>query len=406
MKILIINTEIFRGGAAQIALRLYHALNESAEISSYFLYGKGPRVSNRKAFRFTWGPEVYLHAFLTRVTGLQGYGTLVSTKRLVDFIVREKFDVIHLHNLHGYYLDLSFVQSLGKLGIPIVWTLHDGWPITGRCAYLSECNSWKIGCGNCPNLSWYPKTYFDSSAFMWKKKKEYFNSGWKPIIVCPSQWLADRVKESYLNKFKIEVIPNGVDTEIFKPKDKIEIRKKLKIALSKKVILSVAANLRDERKGAKYFFEALQHIKTNNWMILTMGKKINLNREVKAKVDIKQLGYISDKNLISDIYNATDVFCSTSLDEVFGLTATESMACGTPVVGFKVGGIPEQVTEDCGILVSPRDEKALGRAIEHLLTDDKMRQEMSLNCRKRAEQKYNIEKFTKRYIQVYRELIK
>jgi len=349
--------------------------------------------------------EVYFHAFLTRTTGLQGYGSNLSTRRLENFILKEKFDLIHLHNLHGYYLNLSFIGFLGKLNIPIIWTLHDGWPITGRCAYLSDCEKWKTGCGNCPHLSWYPKTYFDSSAFMWRKKKEYFTSEWNPIIVCPSQWLADKVKESYLNKFKIKVIPNGVDTEVFKPKDKIEIRKKLKMAPDKKVILSVAADLRDERKGAKYFFEALKYIKADNWMVLTIGKRINLNREVKTAVNIKQLGYISDKNLISDIYNVADVFCITSLDDNFPTTVLESMACGTPVVGFRVGGIPEQVTEDCGILVEPKDAKALGEALEKVINNEKMREEFSLNCRKRVLDNYSIKKFRERYIKLYKEIL-
>jgi len=406
MKILMVNTTFLRGGAAKVAKTLYNNLNKTPGFSSYFAHGRGAGPADKKVFKFACQLEVYLHAFLTRTTGLQGYGSYLSTRHLERFILKEKFDLIHLHNLHGYYLNLSFIRFLGKLNIPIVWTLHDGWAITGRCAYFFECEKWKTGCGNCPNLSWYPKTYFDSSALMWKKKKGYFTSEWNPVIVCPSQWLADKVKESYLNRFKIKVIPNGVDTEVFKPKDKIEVRKKLRIPPDKKVILFVAADLRDERKGARYFFEALKYIKADNWIVLTIGKKIDFNREEKTRGNIKQLGYVSDKNLISDIYNAADIFCITSLDEVFGLTVTESMACAIPVVGFKVGGIPEQVTDDCGILVSPKNVQDLAEAMEALLKDDEKREAFGINCRKRVLENYSVEKFKEQYIGLYKNLLK
>jgi len=401
-KILMINTVYFRGGAAGIAQTLHNALNETSEFSSFFAYGRGPKMKNERTFKFAFPIEVYVHAFLTRATGLQGDGTYFSTKRLERFILKEKFDLIHLHNLHGYYLDLSFIKFLGKLNVPFVWTLHDGWSITGRCAYLFECNRWKTGCGNCPNLSWYPKTYFDSSAFMWKKKKEVFNSGWNPVIVCPSQWLANKIRESYLNKFQIEIIPNGIDTELFKPKDKIEAKKKFGLSLSKKIILFVANKLKDERKGVKYFLEALNHIKSEDWQVLILGPKLKLKESDK----IKQLGHTSDADLISEVYNAADIFCITSLDETFGLTVTEAMACGIPAVGFKTGGITEQVSANCGILVEPKNVKNLAEAINMLLNNDEKRKTFSLNCRKRVLENYSIEKFKERYINLYKKILK
>jgi len=358
VKILLLNTEFNRGGAAQIARTLFHSLNQKSGFECYFAYGRGEKIDDERTVKFAYLPEVYFQGLLTRCFGLQGYGSWFSTKKLERFIIKEKFDLIHLHNLHGYYLNFDFINFLGRLDIPVVWTLHDGWSMTGRCAYLSECDYWKTGCGNCPNLSWYPKAYSDSSSFIWKKKKEYFNSGWNPTIVCPSQWLADRVKESFLNKFQVKVIPNAVNTEIFKNKDKSFIHKKYDIPLEKKIILFVAANLKDERKGVKYFFDSLKYIKDSNYLVLTMGKKINFTEGIETGVDIMQLGYVSDKKLLSEIYNAADIFCTTSLDEIFGLTVTESMACGVPVVGFGVGGIPEQVTEDCGIMVKSKDTEA------------------------------------------------
>ena len=160
-----INTEYNRGGAAKIASTLYKALNKRDEITCCFAYGRGNGLKEETVYKFAFLPEIYLQGFLTRITGLQGYGSWISTKRLEDYIQREKFDLIHLHNLHGYYLNLDFIKFLGKIDIPVVWTLHDGWPITGRCAYWFDCEKWKTGCGNCPDLSSYPKSFIDSTNF-------------------------------------------------------------------------------------------------------------------------------------------------------------------------------------------------------------------------------------------------
>jgi glycosyltransferase involved in cell wall biosynthesis len=238
---------------------------------------------------------------------------------------------------------------------------------------------------------------------MWEKKREYFSLEWNPVIVCPSQWLADRVKESYLKKYDVVVIPNAVDTEIFKTKDKDFIRKKYGIPLEKKIILFVAANLKDERKGVKYFLKSLKHVKLENLMIITIGGEIEFNRFIESSnYKIIQLGYIQDKEEISDIYNIADVFCISSLDDNFPTTVLEALACGVPVVGFSVGGIPEQVTEDCGIMVKPKDSKSLGEAINKLLNDDEMRKRFGLSCRKRVLQNYTVEKFRDKYIEIYK----
>ena len=405
MKILTLNTEYSRGGAARVAKTLHDELNVTRGFQSYFAYGRGPKIENDKAFRFSLRPEIYIHAALTRLGGIQGYGTPLSTRRLFRYIKSGNFDLIHFHNLHGYYLDSSFVRFIENSGIPVIWTLHDAWPITGRCSYFFECARWNTGCGDCPDLSSYPKTYLDSSALMWKRKKELFNIDWNLAIVCPSRWLADKVRESYLNKHQIKVIPNCVDIDIFKPKDKISIRKKLGIPLKKKLILYVANDLRNKRKGFLYFLQALKLIKLKNWMVITVGEKIHLDEKMRMKVDIKQIGYISDQNFISEVYSAADVFCISSLEENFPITVLESLACGIPVVGFKVGGIPEQVPEECGILVPPRNTKALGKALMNLLQDDELRESMSNNCRARCVAHYTINKLREGYIKLYSEIL-
>ncbi len=401
-----INTEFNRGGAAKIARTLWRPLNKKGEFECYFAYGRGEKADVERTIKFACLPEVYFQGLLTRCFGLQGYGSWFSTKQLEKIVIKEKYDLIHLHNLHGYYLNLSFVNFLKKMSIPVIWTLHDGWSMTGRCAYCFDCEKWEVGCGNCPDLSLYPKTFIDTSSFMWKKKKNYFLSGWNPIIICPSQWLADRVKESYLKEYQVKVIPNAVDIGAFKSKNKNTIRKKYGIPIGKKVILCLAADLEDERKGVKYFFESLKYITANNWMVVTVGKVTNYDKIKEIDIEIKQMGYINDKDEISDVYNIADIFCISSLDDNFPTTVLEAMACGIPVVGFNVGGIPEQVTEECGIIVKSKDVKALGKAMERLLANDEMRKNFGENCRKRVLQNYSIEKFTDDYVGLYNEVLK
>lgn len=396
-----INTEFYRGGAAKIARTLYYELNKKEFINCYFTYGRGKQVEDRKTIKFAYLPEVYLQGLLNRCFGLQGYGSWFSTKKLEKYITKEKFDLIHLHNIHGYYLNLNFIEFLKKLEIPTVWTFHDGWPLTGRCSYFFNCEKWKTGCGYCPDLKSYPKTFLDTCNFMWRKKKEIFLTGRNPIIVCPSKWMGDKVKESYLKNFEVKVIPNAIDTDIFKPKNKRIVRKKHGIPDDKKVILYVASDLKDERKGAKYFFGSLKYINTKDWIVITLGKGINNFILIDAKAVIKQIGYFQNEKDISEIYNIADIFCISSLDDNFPTTVLEAMACGIPVVGFKVGGIPEQVTEDCGILVETKNIKSLGKALEELLNNDDLRNKLSENCRKRILENYTIDKFVNNYIDTY-----
>jgi len=406
IKILIINIEFFRGGAAKIARTLFYKLNNEDSFDCYFAYGRGKQAKGKRVAKYAYWPEVYLHGLLTRGSGLQGYGSFFSTIKLERFISEQKFDLIHLHNLHGYCIDLSFIDFLEKIKIPIVWTLHDGWLITGRCAFSFNCEKWKTGCGNCEDLESYPRAYVDTTNFMWKKKKKIFSTGWNPVIISPSKWLADKLQESYLKNFQIKVISNGIDSDIFKPKSKKIVREKYGISDNKKVILYVAADLKDRKKGVKYFLESLKFINTKDCMVLTLGKEIKDNRLLNVEVETKQIGYVNNENEISDIYNLADIYCTSSLDEVFGLTVTEAMACGVPVVGFRVGGIPEQVTDDCGIMIELKDTKSLGEALKGLLHNDELRSEFSKNCRKRVLENYTIDKFVNNYINIYNETLR
>lgn len=341
---------------------------------------------------------------ITRLTGFEGVGSYFSTKNLIKYIENNNIDLIHLHNIHGYYLNLEFINYLKENGYNVVWTLHDAWSFTGSCAYYFNCKKWDNSCGNCPNIKTYPENYIDQSSNMWARKRKLFSSGWKPVIITPSKWLADEAKKSFLKDHKIKVINNGININIFKPRNNKIIREKLNIPLNKKVILFVAADLQDERKGAKYFFEALKHIKNKNYMVVTIGKKYE-NKFNNIDIEIKQLGYIYDREKLSEIYSMSDIFCTTSLDEVFGLTVTEALSSGTPVVAFDVGGITEQIKDGCGFTVKIKNLKKLAQKIKLLLENKKLNEKMSEKARKKVVNNYSIEKMVNEYIKVYDELL-
>lgn len=406
MKVVLVNTEFWRGGAARAARTLWEALNKSADCSAHFLYGRGPRVREGTAIRFGVPPEVVLHALVTRTTGLEGYGSWISTRRLITAIRRTGANIIHLHNLHGYYLNLGLlVRWVAQEGIPVVWTLHDGWAITGRCTYWLDCSAWRTRCGRCRHLSRYPKTFHDASALMWRKKRAWFGGGWSPVVICPSRWLASEIEATYLGRYRVEVIPHGIDTNKFRPIDKALARERLGLPVNKKVILFGAAKLSEGRKGANYFLEALRYLETGDYLVVTVGQEIDLCREFSHPFRIKQLGYITSEEDMVAAYNAADLFCVTSLHEVFGLVVTEAMACGTPVVGFASGGVADQVTTECGDLVPPKDVRGLAAALNKLLLDDSLRQVMGTAARARVIAHYSIERMRDRHIDLYSELL-
>jgi len=406
VKVLILHSKYSHGGAARVARELHNSINNRSDVSCVFAYGRGPKSSSNKTFHFTLKPEIYLHVLLTRTIGLHGFGSIFSTRRLAKYIFEQGFDLIHLHNLHGYYVNLSIIHEIAKMKLPIVWTIHDFWPITGSCTYPLECTRWKSGCGNCPDVKRYPESSLDNSKFMSSIKKKLF-SNFSPTLVTVSKWVMDIVKVSFPNCKSRRVIPNGIDTKLFYPHERCMLKQKLEIKPSTRIILFVAADLKSKRKGVSSFFESLNYIDTKNWVVVTVGKKIpidSIEKSIRSKVI--QLGYIADSEQLIETYSAADVFATASLAETFGMTVLEAMACGTPVVAFNAGAIPEVLSKDCGILVPAGDVEKFGKALEKLIVNDELREDLGLNCRRRAEQKYSLEKITDEYLKTYKEVLR
>ncbi len=399
-KVLIINTKLNKGGAARVAHDIFENLNSDFDI--FFAYGRGSKNNNSKTFYFGYKIEMFIHIFLVRFLGLEGLGSYFSTRKLIKFIRDEKFDLVNLHNLHGYYLNFfTLLDFLKESKIPIIYSLHDEWPITWLPAHSLGCTHCKTGKGKCTNTYQYPKNYLPIfQRYMLKRKELMFSGSLEMSIVCPSVWLKKNIENSFLSKFKINVIFNSIDTEIFKPAvNKEELRVKHNIALNKKIILFSASNLNDKSKGVDYIIKTAELLEDKDYIFIGLGAgKIRLSKNVKT------LGYIYDKLKLAEIYKLSDIFCFASAAETFLLSAAEALSCGIPVVGFDITVVRELVVNDVGILTK-NTSLSLAESIDELCNDSNIKLEMGRAGRKLIEDNYSKSIFYKKYLNTYNDFI-
>lgn len=399
-KILILNTTLQTGGAARVAHDLFK--NLSSSFDAHIAYGRGKKEVEEKTFYFGNKLEFYIHVFLVRFLGLEGFGSYFSTKKLLNFIKREKFDLINIHNLHGYYLNFfTLFDFLKENNIPIIYSLHDEWPITWLPAHSLGCTHCTTGTNRCTNTYSYPKNYFPFfCTYMLKRKKKMFLEQKNISFTCPSLWLKNNVQNSFLKKFNIGTIHNGIDTEIFKPhEDKDELKIKHGLPLDKKIILFSASNLNDKSKGIQYILEAAQILQEKNYLFVGLG-----NGKIQNTQNIKTIKYVYDKKELSELYSLSDIFCFASRAETFLLSAAEAMSCGTPVVGFNIPVVQELVNEDVGVLTDNTPE-GLSQGLDALLHDEGKRLKMGELGRKLIENTYSNEIFYKKYQDLFNDTL-
>ena len=339
-----------------------------------------------------------------RPNGLEMFSSAESAVRLE--LVREilEADIINLHWTSGL-VDIPHAP-LAFRSKPVVWTLHDMNPFTGGCHYADTCKKYMSSCGACPQLG--SESYNDISHKAWDQKRlayEKLNLN----IVTPSKWLGKCASQSTLfAKFPVAVIPNGFPIDIYKPYPKEEIRKALKISEKAKVILFGADDISNKRKGFKYLLDALNNFEVkgeHDIILLTFGN-FPRNIEIKSKYPIINLGSLNDQNQIAAVYSAADLFVLPSLEDNLPNTAVEAMACGTPVLGFNIGGIPDMVEHKItGYLVKPKDVKGLIEGITWIISaSEETRLKLSNQCRKKAEELYALNVQANNYKKVYEEL--
>lgn len=254
-RVLLIDINCKNSSTGKIVYDLYQSIRADGRQAAV-CYGRGPCVEGENIYKFGLDIETKVHAGLARITGYNGCFSPLSTQRLIDYIDEYNPDIIHIHELHAYFVNIKpLISHIKKKGIPVIWTFHCEYMYTGKCGYAYECMNFQKECGNCPAVREYPKSlFFDKTKQMLRMKKELL-SEWNFTIVTPSQWLADRVKSSFLKEKRIRVIHNGIDTDVFKPMDTSGLREKLGIAKDSKVVLAVAPDIMSERKGGKWVIE-------------------------------------------------------------------------------------------------------------------------------------------------------
>lgn len=294
--------------------------------------------------------NVYVDVLLTRITDRAGFYSKAATIKLIDKIKEYNPDVIHLHNLHGYYINVEVLFNYLKMsGKPVVWTLHDCWAFTGHCCYFSaiKCDKWKTQCEVCPQKHSYPASYIDHSKSNYLRKKQLFTGVENMHIVTVSKWLESMTSQSYLASYPIETIYNGIDLSVFRPM-KSNIKDRLGIG-NRKMILGVASTW-STNKGLKDFIE-LNKLITSDYVIVLVG--LSKQQITEMPNNIISLPRTRDTNELVELYSAASIFFNASVEETFGLPTVEAMACGTPAIVYDCTALPEVVTSDSGKVVEP-----------------------------------------------------
>lgn len=361
MKVFQINTVYNTGSTGRIVADIKHMLEEMGH-ECFVAYGRGSSaetntecISNKL--------DLYHHALMTRLTDKTGFYSKKSTERLIQKIRGFSPDIIHLHNIHGYYVNIEMLFTfLKEYAKPVVWTLHDCWAFTGHCFHFDSvgCQKWKKGCYACVHTSDYPASVKDNSIWNYEQKKRLFTSLENVQIVTPSQWLADMTQESFLGKYNVQVINNGIDRNVFKVQ-KGNVREKYQLQ-NKKIVLGVA-NVWSERKGLSDFIE-LSKMLTEEYQIVLVGLNANQIKELPNNI----IGINRTENVMELVhfYSEADVYFNSSVEETMGLTTVEALACGTPVITFDKTAVPEFVPEEDGIVVLDHNLNRVREAIESL----------------------------------------
>ncbi len=379
-----------------------YADNNDYEVYNFYRNGK---PSNKKYdICFENKLEFYIHIFLARI-GLNGHGSYFSTKKLIKYLKKINPDIIQLHNIHGYYINLKLLFDYLKNDYTgkVFWTIHDCWALTGHCCYFSEinCQKWHNGCNNCPQLYRYPKEYIDTTNKEYILKKDNFTNVKKMTIITPSKWLEGVIKQSYLKEYNTKVINNGIDFNVFKNYPNNELKDtylKYKIPNEKQILLGVAIGL-DKNKGLYDHIEIANRLNDNQVLVLVgIDKKImnTIKTNVKNLDRVIMLPRTNNQIELVKLYNIADYYLNLSIEETFGMTTIEAMAVGTPVIVYNKTAVPECVTNDSGIIIDNYDNR-INLIMKVINSSYKFDKQKIINNAKQ----YSKEKQSEMYLELY-----
>lgn len=369
MKVLFINTVHGKGSTGRIIKQIGQAVEK--ENGQYMVaYGRGELTDPEHTCRIGGKMGIYAHAFLSRLTDKAGFYSRKATKELVKWIRKYDPDVIHLHNLHGYYLNVEILFEYLKQEFrgKVFWTLHDCWAFTGHCVHYSyaKCDKWKTGCYHCPEKGSYPASILaDNSKNNYERKRSLFTGVPNMTVITVSQWLKEQAESSFLGCYPVVRVYNGIDYAVFRPLES-DVRERLGIAVNQKMILSVSDGWND-RKGFGRLMN-LAKIAPEDWRFLIVGMSPKQIERLPANCIGIQSTW--DREELVKIYSAADVFYNPSVEETFGLVTAEAIACGTPAVVMNSTACPEPL-DGYGIVLKNHEAEEAVAAITELLTKEK-----------------------------------
>jgi len=421
MKVTLINTSDAGGGAPAACMRLLKAL-EQKQVDVQMLVEEKKTAETRVTsvgasffgkirdgfnFFFERLPFIWFNARSREVRfafSPANVGTDVSTHAVVA-----NADVLHLHWINSGFLSINDIERLLQTGKPIVWTLHDMWTFTGGCHYAGDCDHFTTECGNCWMLR--DPGDDDLSHSGWLKKAEMYKAAKNVFFVTCSNWLAGVAKTSSLLKdFRIEAIPNPIDTALFSPGDKVKAREKWNIDSNQKIILFGAANILDRRKGITHLIGSLNELKEkypdlSDVAIVIFGKNKSFDTSA-LPFKVYEMSIISSQQDMALLYNLADVYVTPAIEDNLPNTVMEALACGTPVVAFNTGGIPDMVDHlQNGYLAEFKYTGDFAAGIHYVLTSDK-KNELSANARKKVLDNFTNDIVAEKYIAVYQSILK
>lgn len=386
MKIVQINTFPYKA-TGSIMMSIHNKLQEMGH-ESYVVWGRGRDAQSKQEIVIKDDFETKLHGVYTRLTDKTGFASSKSTRKLLEKLDEIRPDIIHLHNIHGYYLNIELLfEYIKSHNMRVIWTLHDCWSFTGHCAYFDQvrCERWKTGCYKCPQKHTYPASkLLDNSRWNWKRKKELF-TGAEITLVTPCEWLKKIVGLSFLKEYPVEVIYNGIDCDIYHPK-KTDFEKKYNLS-EKYVILGVASEW-TERKGLKDFIELSRMLDDKYKIVLVGLEKEQIKKLPNRMIGIERTSSIEE---LVGIYSRANIFFNPTYEDNFPTTNIEAIACQTPVITYNTGGSPEAIDSKTGYVV----EKGNIREVYKILTSgEQLEIENIREC-------FTKQKMISRYLELY-----
>ncbi len=371
----------------------------------YMAYGRWAYNSSLNLYRIGNKKDIYAHGLQSLLLDRHALGSKKATKALIEKIKEIDPDIIHLHNIHGYYLNLPIIcDFLADFGKPIVMTLHDCWTVTGHCVHFQDidCQRWILGCHHCPNIKGYPRSLFiDNSTNNWNIKRNSFRKILPLLTIVPvCNWLDDIVSQSYLKEANRKVIVNGIDLNVFKPIKEITVSG-IKERTGNKFVILAVSNVWNSTKGYENILWLREKLSAEYVFVM-----VGVSPKQKKSLPDGIIGVCRTENVsqLVELYSFADVLLNPTYQDTLPTVNIEALACGTPVIGYNTGGSADIIDDNVGVLIE-RGEKGLLLSAVHSLKNIG-KEHFQKNCRDKALSMFDNKKCYKNYLDLYHELLK